>query len=137
MDDTTPSLALTPEAAEALLSAAPVQTYATAALRESRAFVEELLARGVPAAVRQPDDGCGCGKPGGGCAPKFEVVVREEDVARGAALQRGQWDDALAREGLQPVRVHVAEEGELPCPACGTAAPLVEGACSDCGLQLE
>jgi predicted amidophosphoribosyltransferase len=29
------------------------------------------------------------------------------------------------------------EDGELPCPACGTAAPLVEGACSDCGLQLE
>jgi predicted amidophosphoribosyltransferase len=24
-----------------------------------------------------------------------------------------------------------------PCPACGTAAPLVDGACSDCGLQLE
>lgn len=29
------------------------------------------------------------------------------------------------------------ESGELPCPACGTAAPLVEGACSDCGLVLE
>lgn len=28
-------------------------------------------------------------------------------------------------------------DGELPCPACGTAAPLVEGACTDCGLQLE
>ena len=23
------------------------------------------------------------------------------------------------------------------CPACGTAAALVEGACSDCGIQLE
>ena len=137
MDDTTPTPpALTPEAAEALLAAAPHKTYATAALRESRAFVEELLARGVPAAVRQPD-ACGCGKPGGGCAPKFEVVVREADVPHVAALQRGQWDEALAREGLQPVRVHVPEEGELPCPACGTAAPLVEGACSDCGLQLE
>ncbi len=29
------------------------------------------------------------------------------------------------------------EAGELPCPACGTCAPLVDGACSDCGLQLE
>ena len=24
-------------------------------------------------------------------------------------------------------------DGDPPCPACGTAAPLVEGACSDCG----
>jgi hypothetical protein len=29
------------------------------------------------------------------------------------------------------------EEGEPPCPACGTAAPLLAGACADCGLQLE
>jgi len=28
-------------------------------------------------------------------------------------------------------------DGELPCPACGTAAPLAEGACTDCGLVLE
>ncbi len=28
------------------------------------------------------------------------------------------------------------DEGEPPCPCCGTAAPLVNGACSDCGLQL-
>jgi hypothetical protein len=48
------------------------------------------------------------------------------------------WRDDLAREGLAPVAVAAAPGGEhLPCPACGTAAPLVEGACSDCGLQLE
>ena len=29
------------------------------------------------------------------------------------------------------------EDGEPPCPACGTAAPLIDGACSDCGIQLE
>ncbi|MFT3696655.1 MAG: hypothetical protein QM831_26175 [Kofleriaceae bacterium] len=23
------------------------------------------------------------------------------------------------------------------CPACGCALPLVDGACADCGLQLE
>lgn len=27
-------------------------------------------------------------------------------------------------------------DAEPPCPCCGTAAPLVDGACSDCGLQL-
>ena len=51
---------------------------------------------------------------------------------------RSDWRDDLAREGLAPVAVSVAEDAEHPpCPACGTAAPLVGGACSDCGLQLE
>ena len=49
------------------------------------------------------------------------------------------WRDGLAREGLAPVELATAEaDGEHPpCPACGTAAALVDGACSDCGLQLE
>lgn len=42
----------------------------------------------------------------------------------------------IAREGLAPVELLVKGD-ELPCPACGHAAPLVEGACADCGLQLE
>jgi hypothetical protein len=51
---------------------------------------------------------------------------------------RADWRDDLAREGLAPVEVTAAEDTEHPpCPACGTAAPLVDGACSDCGLQLE
>ena len=46
-------------------------------------------------------------------------------------------------EGMQlvPMKVDgaapVEAAGDPPCPACGTAAPLVEGACSDCGLQLD
>ena len=55
-----------------------------------------------------------------------------------AALLRDDWRSSLEREGLAPVNVAIAGDSEeLPCPACGTAAPLVEGACSDCGLQLE
>jgi len=43
----------------------------------------------------------------------------------------------LAREGnVAPVCAMPADDDEPPCPACGTAAPLVRGACSDCGLQL-
>ena len=41
---------------------------------------------------------------------------------------------------LVPMKVEGAvldPAAEPPCPACGTAAPLVEGACSDCGLQLD
>ena len=46
----------------------------------------------------------------------------------------------LEREGVTsaaPMGIEAAEGEEPPCPACGTAAPLVEGCCSDCGLQLE
>jgi hypothetical protein len=53
-------------------------------------------------------------------------------------LLRDDWRSHLAREGLAPVAITVASDAEhLPCPACGTAAALVDGACSDCGLQLE
>jgi len=53
-------------------------------------------------------------------------------------LLRDDWRSHLEREGLAPVAVSAAGDAEhLPCPACGTAAPLVEGACSDCGIQLE
>lgn len=51
---------------------------------------------------------------------------------------RGEWRAALEREGNAPVEVAMFADGEhLPCPACGTAAPLVDGCCSDCGLQLD
>jgi len=51
---------------------------------------------------------------------------------------RDDWRSHLEREGLAPVAVSAPADAEhLPCPACGTAAALVDGACSDCGLQLE
>jgi hypothetical protein len=53
-----------------------------------------------------------------------------------------QWREMLAAEGAVLASVggpqgDPASADDLPCPACGLAAPLVEGACSDCGLQLE
>jgi hypothetical protein len=66
--------------------------------------------------------------------------VREEDLPRVGALVRREWQGVLEREGVQPAAtlgVEAPEGEEPPCPACGTAAPLVEGACSECGLQLE
>jgi hypothetical protein len=56
------------------------------------------------------------------------------------ALLRSQWREQIEREGtgsLGLFGVEAKEGEEPPCPACGTAAPLVEGACSECGLQLE
>ena len=54
-------------------------------------------------------------------------------------MMQSEWLALVQREGtvasLQMAR-ESDPEGEPPCPACGTAAPLVDGACSDCGLQL-
>ena len=50
-------------------------------------------------------------------------------------MLRGDWGDQVAREGLPEVKMDESQE-HPPCPACGTAAPLVDGECSDCGLAL-
>lgn len=58
-------------------------------------------------------------------------------MPRLSQLLHAGWRDALEREGLAPVAIELREDAEhLPCPACGTAAPLDDGACSDCGLFL-
>lgn len=54
---------------------------------------------------------------------------------------QAQWKDELARNGLgfvevRPPKGGEVEEGAVTCPACGTTARLVNGACSDCGLML-
>jgi hypothetical protein len=59
-------------------------------------------------------------------------------------MQR-RWQDLALREGtVGPDSGFVGGRGAgsgadeaPPCPACGTAAPLMNGACTDCGLQLE
>ena len=87
--------------------------------------------------------GACCGKSGCGCAPKMQLLVAKEDVERVAHLLDQRWKNLLAREGTadegnpESLTAAEAETEHPPCPACGTAAPLVAGACSDCGLQLE
>ena len=77
------------------------------------------------------------GQPGAG---RFVLMVRESELPKVGALLRSQWREQIEREGtgsLGLFGVEAKEGEEPPCPACGTAAPLVEGACSECGLQLE
>jgi hypothetical protein len=88
--------------------------------------------------------GACCGNRGCGCAPKMQLLVAPQDVPRVAKLLQSRWNLLLEREGVETedgemvaVPVSGVEGEHLPCPACGTAAALVEGACSDCGLQLE
>lgn len=125
---------MTPHQAEQALADAEVVPCAETQLADARKLVEACLAEGLPAVVHRE----ACSKPN--CSPKFQVLVRPEDAPRVAALLQQRWTDSLQREGLVPPSQApraLEEEGEPPCPACGTAAPLVEGACGDCGLQLE
>jgi hypothetical protein len=58
-------------------------------------------------------------------------------VPRVVEVEHREWATQLAREGLAPVEIAApAPPGAVACPACGTVAPLIEGACSDCGLVL-
>lgn len=125
---------MTPDEAQQALQDKDVVPCMETSLPDARGLVEACLAEGVPALVSRE----ACSKPG--CSPKFQVLVQREDAPRVAGLLQQRWLESIRREGLPATMAPapaVAEDGELPCPACGTAAPLVEGACSDCGLQLE
>lgn len=107
----------------------------TAPLPEAKELLAACEAADIPAVLAR--DAC-CGKGGCGCAPKMQLLVAPDDVPVVAKLLRDRWASLLEREGTAEVSLFVEPaEGEPPCPACGTAAPLVEGACSGCGLQLE
>ncbi len=129
-----PMSALTPREAENLLQDAELAPVTQGGLVEVRELWRVCLEAGIPAVLGS--DPC-CEK--GGCGPKVQLVVRSADVPSVSTLLKDRWTALLAtvdapaatRAPVEPVA------GELPCPACGTAAPLKDGACSDCGLQLE
>jgi hypothetical protein len=108
-----------------------------APLLEAKELREACLAADIPVVLER---GACCGSSGCGCAPKIALHARAEDVPRVARLVQDRWRQMALREGTVSAR-HTAvaspDASEAACPACGTAAPLVEGACGDCGLQLE
>jgi hypothetical protein len=127
------------EAEHALAEEIELVACLTAPLVEMKEIREACLAADIPVLLDR-DDGC-CGAGGGkcGCAPKLQLLSRPQDAARVAALMRSLWRDMARREGTvdehHPIVAEPAE-GDPPCPACGTVAPLADGACADCGLQL-
>lgn len=121
-----------PDVDEAHDAPANVVAALSGSIADMKALRDRCLDVGIPAEVGCPP---GAGKS---CGPRTHLLVEEPDLPRLAALLGDDWRTLLARDGLAPVAVIADEEAEHPpCPACGTAAPLVEGACSDCGLQLE
>ncbi len=112
-----------------------------ASLLWARQLEEQLLGAEIPAVLGKPPKKECCGSGGCGCASRFQVMVRKEDFEKAVGLFQGEFVEALAREGLNAgvvaLGVEPEGEGEPPCPACGHAAALVDGACAGCGLQLE
>ena len=108
-----------------------------APLADAKELREACLEAEIPVLLGR--DAC-CGKGGCGCAPKLQLLARPEDAPRIARLVQERWRQMAIVEGTvsadHPAVAPPTDE-EAPCPACGTAAPLVSGACSDCGLQLE
>lgn len=130
-------------AADALLADADLVPAVEGPVAAARELERRLLEHDIPAALSAPDACCGSG----GCAPKLQVLVREEDVPRLSQLLKDDWLAAVAKEGTlahlpslpgpPPGDGAGAAEDVLTCPACGFTGALVEGACGDCGLQLE
>jgi hypothetical protein len=127
--------------AEQLLADQEVVPCLQAPLGEAKEIRDACLAAEIPALLARA--AC-CGSGGCGCAPKLALYARAEDVPRVAGLLDSRWRELAEREGT----LDQEQEGdgapgagpasnEAPCPACGTAAPLANGACTDCGLQLE
>ena len=117
--------------AEALLEEAEeVVPYARTSINYAQQLVDKLWAADIPALIARTED-----------VYRMDVLVRAEDVQQVADILGAEWRQMAEREGtFDPADskpLEADEEGEMPCPACGTAAPLVDGACSDCGLQLE
>ncbi|HVT09197.1 MAG TPA: hypothetical protein VHO67_17170 [Polyangia bacterium] len=123
--------------AETLLADAETVACLQAPLQEAKELREACLAAEIPVLLAR---GACCGSAGCGCAPKIALHARAEDVPRVARVAQNRWREMALREGTIDeghTAVALPDGSEAPCPACGTAAPLVSGACADCGLQLE
>lgn len=122
--------AVTEEQAVELIEDAELERYAQASVDYAQEIVSKCLAADIPAVIGRTDS-----------LYRLDVLVRKEDVERVQEVLGVDWRAMAEREGTfepgagKPLEEN--EDGNLPCPACGTAAPLEDGACTDCGLQLE
>jgi hypothetical protein len=128
-------------AAEAALSDAEVVPYREGPIAAVKELERACLSLEIPVLLAKgPPKAC-CSGGGCACGSKIQLLAREEDIPRIEEHFRAQWLELAKETAGELVQLKAAEEvpegAEPACPACGTAAPLVDGACSDCGLQLE
>jgi len=127
-------------AAEAALAEAELITYGEGPIASVKELERECLSREIPVLLAKgPPKAC-CSGGGCGCGAKIQLLAREEDVARIQGFLKDRWHEQAAAEGLVQLSgppAELAEGEDPPCPACGHVGALKEGACADCGLQLE
>ena len=125
--------------AERALADAELVGCLQAPLADAKELRDACLEADIPVLL---DRGACCGQGGCGCAPKLELLARSEDLPRVSRLLEERWRALALREGTidadhpAVARSAAADAADEPCPACGTAAPLIAGACAECGLQL-
>ena len=121
---------------EALKKLADVEVVpcVSAGIADAKELLEACLQADIPAILARQE----CKADGHSCAPRFDLCVRQEDLPTVMDLMHARWQALLDQEGTLPDGVAAGTEDENPpCPACGTVGPLVDGACKECGLQLE
>ena len=125
---------MTKEEALNELADAEVVPCVTAGIADIKEILDACLAAGIPAVLDRHEQ---C-SPGHHCAPRIDLCVRPEDLPKVMAMMHERWQSLLDREGTLPDETGGTAEGEdPPCPACGAPGPLADGACKECGLQLE
>ena len=128
---------MTKEEALKALEDTEVVPCVSAGIGDAKEVLAACLAEDIPA-ILDREDGCGHGKS---CSSRIDLCVRPDDVPRVMAMMHARWQSLLDQEGtLGDETVALADGEEPPCPACGTKRPLQDlkdGACPECGLQLE
>lgn len=110
-------------------------------LQQMRELERQLVSQEIEVELAKPPAKACCGG-GCGCSSKLQLLVRKEDVARVQSLLQAEWMAAVQEQtgalvSLGTPQQELAEGAEPPCPACNFVGPLKDGACGDCGLQLE
>lgn len=125
---------MTKEEALRELQDAEVVPCVSGGIADVKEILNACLDLGIPA-ILDRQESCGSG---GTCVPRVDLCVRPDDLPKVIALMRERWHNLLDQEGTLPdYAAKLSESEDPPCPACGAAAPLVNGACKECGLQLE
>lgn len=114
--------------------------YFEGSMQQMRELERQLTEKEIEVELASPPKKACCGG-GCGCSMKLQLLVRKEDVPRVASMLQAEWLAAVQEQTGALVQLgtpaELPEGAEPPCPACGFAGPLKEGACGDCGLQLE
>jgi len=103
------------------------------ALGDLKHLKDLLEAEQIGALISKEAGGCASG----GCAPKFQLQVRQEEVrdALEVLAQEHRRATALAEhDATHAGAVFNPEAGEAVCPACGFAFATTTTTCPDCGL---